>query len=546
MASPYSYEVTQRRHCDAVYNWFGGVHFDYGAHVDLHGALTINRDDFPLLRVNATPQRAAAEVVTLLVETGWIAGSNATVQAENAEQLRKRAEASFSVLPLPLLTLRFGTFADRPVQAGVPKMFRKQCFDKESGEYQSHPWPAMYELQVDATFWCIKRYTYDHFLEWLASQFGRPGVAPKECLIPVVHDYPWGTIQQTLTWDSTNDESILEGDDERQLRFTHSFRLNVLHFRTPTPTEGSSSPGAASGKVGYIHDLNIVECPLVSGTGGGETWMGQDLVSAAPAPKPLSLSMFSVYLEDARLPTKWPKTGVTSAVRRNYLIPVDNGKRAVRKGDLDISVQATTDEVLLSNRHLPLDVSGLAVVMFHADYLAHGTVDMLLASQDPAVDPVVWVPSFRKQLTDTYGPPLLGWQHVSWFALLTFPVFSLTVVGRNTGSQANIRFANTRFHHVRTFNKTAPSSTTPGGAATTYVFNTQAGAHLVVVVLAAGAVASTVVIDGDNYAVDPAAVRGLVALVASNGSITVVVPNGLTHSQVYVQPYGGYWIPSAV
>lgn len=531
MSLPYTYEDTMRRHDEAVLNWLGGLHVDYGDYADVHEITTIDRGDFPILRVFATPQRAVAKVIDLLTYSGWIAGANTSVQTENAAALRARAEKNFSVLPLPVATIYRQDPVPNLADAGGPKLFHRQCFDEVSQEWQTHPWPGSYETNYEVTFWSIKRYSEVFFREWVYSQLGLPGRVENETLLPVVHGYPWGTINQRLVFESSSDESMLEGEDARYLRFTFSFRLRTWLFRKPLPVD-VASPGAASGKVGFIHDAHISECLLLPDVGGGTEWTSYDLPIESPPISSLSLNMFSIYLADNLIPNGWPKVG-NATVRRGAISPEGRAPHPT----LHVQVQDASDEVLLSNRVVPPDDDGRAVVLFRSYYKSTADVELVLASHDPAVAPVTWLNN------RVYGlPASYPWVRVSWFALMAQPAYSLTVRGTGTGDPAVVHLSDIRLHHVRTLGKVTPSSSVPGGGQTVHTFTVGTGAYLAVVVFAGGAVSDVIDVNGDSYIVDPTVEVGLVAIFTPVAtSVTITVPDSIPTDDVYVQPYLGFW-----
>lgn len=515
-----------------MYTWLGNLRIDYGDFADLHEFATIDRNNFPVLRVFATPQRAVAKVIDLLLHSGWIAGADAGVQLETANQLRERALKNFAVLPLPLVTIYRQDPILNPADGGAPKVFRKQCFDPATGEWQSHPWPGSYETTYEVTFWSIKHYTEVFFREWVYSQLGLKGRTDNETLIPVIHDYPWGTINQRLVFEGSSDESELEGEDPRYLRYTFTFRLRTWHFRKPEAVQGISSPGAANGKIGFVHDLNVTEHVLLHETGGGVDWTSEDFPAGSPAIKPLSLNMFSVFLASNFIATQWPKTGAAK-IRLGSIAPAGTSAPST----LHIEVQAPGDEVLISNRVVPLDDDGHAIVLFRAYYKATAPVELVLASDDPQTAPVVWVPNRRVALPATYP-----WKLVSWFGLMSQSVYSLTLAGTGSADVAAVHLSDIRLHHVRTLSKTLPVASTPGGGQTVHDFTVSSAPHLAVVVFAPGAAPASIDIDGVSYAVDPSEEVGLVALFTpTSAAVSITVPDAVSVTEVYVQPYQGFW-----
>lgn len=506
-----------RRHDAAVVQWLGGVTVDYGTHPDLHELVSISRDNLPILRVMAGPDRVRASVVDLLISRGWIAGDSPTLQAANAQTLRSYAEKNFSVLPLPLISITRNDPIHSLPDSGVPKVFRRQAFDQTGQTWEQHQWPGAYETTYAITFWCSKRYTEIFFREWLYSQLGKIGQAEQEVLIPVVHDAPWGTINQRFTLEGSSDLSEFEGENARILRFEYTFRLRTWLFRRPL--------GTAS----YVHDMAVNEQPV------GVGYDSVDAASTNPTIAPVSLNMFSVYMADNLIPTKWPKTG-DATVQHSHLVPPGAVPGKVQRDVLRVTVAASADEVLLSNRAVPLDQAGRAVLSLALDYKATAPARILIASRDPLVEPVVWITNRAFDLTAQ-----AQWAKAQLFTLVEQPIFSATVQG--VGSAAIVHVANVSLVHVRTLGRVDPSSSTPGGGGTIHSFTgLGTGAYLAVVSFATGATSGSIDVDGEVYAVDASTSVGFVAIFTPAGGVaTVTVPTALPTDAVYVQPYSGSW-----
>lgn len=503
MAQPESLEDTMRRHDMAMHEWLGGFRVDYGISTDLHELTPIDRNDFPVLRVFSTPDRVVASVVDTLVRTGWIAGTDPTLLAANAKTLREHAEKNFSVLPLPVVTIVRNDPVPNPTDSGVPKLFRRKVFLAQTQEWQQHRWPGAYETTYAVTFWCLKQYTAVFFREWVKSKLGPIGCAEQECLIPVVHDAPWGTIEQRVVYEGSNDLSDLEGEGPRYWRNEYTFRLRTWHFRPPHATTS------------YVHDEAVNARSI-------EDESSEDLVEPNPAIAPVSLNMFSLYLPASRVPTHWPKRGNATVKRVN--------------GALRATMTDATDEVLISNRVVPLDNQNRAVLSFAASYRSTAQVRSFVASRDPSVEPVTWISNRSHALPARTAPTT-----VQLFTLLKQPVFSVTVQG--DGVPAIIYLSEISLVHVRTQTRSLPASSTPSGPNVVHVWSgLGGGAHLLVASFAAGAMADVIDVGGELYQVDPDVEVGLVALFTPTaGAVTVVVPTAVTLDAIYVHPFLGSW-----
>jgi hypothetical protein len=544
----HSFEDTLRLHDAAFYSFWDALHVDYGnLGLGLGDNLEspfapIDRNDFPILRVFASPQRAVARVVDTLMHTGWLAGADAAAQAASAVVLREKAMEDFAILPLPLLTIFRDDPVDRPEDQGIPKVFRKQCFDESTGSYQTQRWPGAWDIPYRVTCWTIKRYTLEFIREWLMSQIGKPGVSGGEVLIPVDHGAPWGVIRQTLTLDGMGDQSALEGDaDARMIRSEFSFRLKGWHFQRPLPVKGvdPSLPGASTGQVPAIQDLNFQETVFLPGAALGIELDPLDFGGdpALVPPKPVGLNMFSFFIDTSLIPTHWPKLG-NASVRRGNISP--SGKKPVPT--LRIEVQDPTDEVLVSNRTVPLDADALAILTMIWDYKATDATQLLVAHKPPGSGQ----PFASGYVQDL--PAAVSWTHGQVFALIDEPVYSVSVAGTGTAAPAKLDLSQIDLRHVRSpATKTLPDTSVPGGGQTVHTFGTgtplEDRPHLAVVVFTGTPAADTIDVNGELYAVDPAErTVGLVAIFTPSGGVaTVTVPDTIPALSVYVQRYRGPW-----
>lgn len=505
MSVAHSLEDTMRRHDMAVFNWLGNLRVDYGVDKDVNELVPIDRNNFPVLRVFAGPDRVVAQVVDLLVNTGWIAGNDAGVRAQSAEALRARAKENFAVLPLPLISIERQDPVPAPPDSGVPKVFQRQRFIEATQSWEQHQWPGAYETTYRCLFWCTKRYSEVFFREWAYSQLGRRGVGESEALIPVTHEPPWGTIQQRLVFDGSDDESELEGEKTRYFRYGFTFRLRTWHFRKPI------------GETSYVHDIAFQENDISADQNS------LDIASANPTIAPVSLNLFSFYLPDNLVPTQWPKVGTTTV------------KRLANPERMRVTCSSTTDEVLISNRALPLDLQSRAIMSLAFDYTSTAPARALLASRVPGEGAPTWITNRRFDLPTRSLPT-----KVQFFALVKQPIFSAVLTGG--GTPATVYLSNISLRHVRTIGRTVQTSSAPGGGGTIYTWTgLPARAHLVVVSFTTGAVSGTITVGSTPYAINPALQVGLVALVTPSGTLNVTVPSGVTTDDIYVIEYKGSW-----
>jgi hypothetical protein len=545
----HTYEDSIRYHDAAFIGWLGGLHVDYG---DVGLGLEDNlnsplppqdRNNFPVLRVFASPQRLAARVADFLVHTGWVQTSGVPLVAE---QLREKIREDFQVLPLPLCTVIREDPVERLEDSGPAKIFWKQCFDEANLAYQTQPWPAPYDITYRVIVWSIKRYTQEFCREWFLGQIGKPGASVSETYIPVQHRSPWGEMLQALSLEGQADQSDLEGgsDEARALRTEYSFRLKAWLFRRPQPVLGvdPAAPGYAEGQIGAVQGFSLQEAVFQPGTPLGTTldpgdFGGNPTLVAEPA---ISGNHFSFFLIDRAIPTQWSKTGIAT-VRRGSRSPLGIRPHPT----LRITVTGTTDEVLVSNRGAPLDADGLAVMTMAFDYVSDAAVQILAAQKPPG--PVATNP-FESTYVQALpmNPP---WTHGQFFLLMDESTFSFSVTGTGTAAVVDVSQVNIR--HIRSpATKTPPDSSTPGAGVTTHAFSgLEERPHLFVAQWSGSPTTGTIDVNGEMYSVDASEQAiGFVAIFTPSpgGAASIVVPDALPTALVYVQRYFGPWDGTAV
>ena len=525
MAEVHSLEDTMRRHDEAVLAFIRQLRVDYGnlglgIEERRSGFFApIDRNNVPILAVLASPQRAVAKTVDFLLHTGWLTGNSVEAQEATKARLEEAARQNFAVLPLPLVSVRRDDPLPNPQDAGVPKIFRKQCFDPLAGEWQQHQWPVAFETRYSLTFWSIKRYTEVFFREWVYAQLGARGVGNAEVLIPVEHNPPWNVMRQRFTFEGSADVSALEGaDDARLLRFEFPFRLRTWHFRKVFATPSFVHRAAMS--------VNEVQ-PGVD---------PEDSLATLPDP-PLSGNMFSIFLSDQEIPTRWPKTG-NATVRRGSIAPPNPIEGPPPPfNTLRVEVTDPTDEVLVSNRVADTDPDGRAILTFRAKFQASAPVQLVTAVKSPpaAVD------TLFRTVDSRVLPARAAWTQTQFFFLMDAMVYSMGVQG--TGLASLFYLADVILKQVTPGTKIDSTSLTPGGGQTVYGFTGLVGNYLAVVVFDVGATTGTVTVQGDSYLANGTTQIGVVAPFTADaaGEAVVTVPDALPQSEVYVQEYLGFW-----
>jgi hypothetical protein len=228
VALPYSLDDAIRAHDAAIADWLGTYLVDYG---------TINgqdRDDFPILRVMASPHRAFAATADMLVAQGWITDDDPKVAAA-------RATYEWPVLPLPVISFERDNPTISNELANSAGIIRKGTFDPATGEWQAYQYPTHYVTVYRATLWSEKKYTQADFTEWVLSQLGTRGAGPLEMYLSVNHGPVVGSVAQALRYTGAADMSDLEGNDARHMRTQFQFVLRSWLWRAP-PALGMSAP----------------------------------------------------------------------------------------------------------------------------------------------------------------------------------------------------------------------------------------------------------------------------------------------------------------
>lgn len=234
MASPLTFENTLRVHDQAVVNWLGGMTVDYGSGNDIFTYDT-PKLNVPIIVVFATPDRAAATLLNQLLSMNWLGQDEFDRIATEGARIEQ--------MPLPFVSLTRGTPQLDPDLRGVPKYLRSppDQIDVRTGQPYIYQFPAHYRTPYTATFWAARQYTYAFVLEWLMGQLGPLGCHDDELLIPVVHNDPFGTVNQSLKFVGMADRSDLEGTAQRNMRFDAEFTLRTWVIKAPVTNWGGQT-----------------------------------------------------------------------------------------------------------------------------------------------------------------------------------------------------------------------------------------------------------------------------------------------------------------
>lgn len=525
MAPPYTLENTMRVHDVAVWKWLSAFHVDYGEIAGTGAAAP--RDDHPILRVFAAPQRAAATTVDLLVGLGWIA------EDSQADMITK-AEQDFSTLPLPLVTIRRTDPTPDPELYGVPKVLRRKFLDTVTGKWQFHPWPGHYRTEYTLTFWSKKRYSEVHFREWIYSELGKIGRNDIETLIPVEHGEPWGTWDQSFKFMGSSDLSDLEGVEQRYMRFEFNFSLRTWMMRAPIADDltGTAFP---------IERIGQDVC--FPGTGFGDFTEDTDEVDSSDNDKQ-SDNLFYFPFTDHQMVTLWPREGPTAKVARGIIEPDGKVKNAF-PDTLKISVTDVSDAVEIAERLTTLDAAGNVIFGLSFNYVADGRVELEIKQRDLDVQPEVISSVFSLILTEARR-----WRKVHQFFVGNENTIISEIRGIIGEPEHTVNLNAIDLRHISTLDKITPSATIDLGTEDRHEWTgLESEAYLIVLLITSTIGGFNVVTAEDDVAtpaftsqqtVDSSVNVGAVFLVQpKTDSLALRVPKTTTVASVYVQRYHG-------
>lgn len=523
MATPHSFENTLRVHDAAFFNWLGGLRVDYGT----VGAE--DRSNFPILRVFASPDRAFASVVDLLVRLCWIDGATAQAMRDNAD--------NFAVLPLPVATIFRGDSTPDPELRGTPKVFRKRWYNLQTRQWEQHPWPGHYRTPYTVSFWMTRRYTEAFIREWVMAQLGQRGVAETEVLIPVVHAAPWETIRQALRFDDFADNSELEGEEPRWIRFDATFALRTWLFRVVEPAQEEVQ------RVGAATRVSRTGSAVLPGDELGDDALG-------PSPEDVwSENLYVVPIPNVFLATVMVKTG-DATVEPGLLAPA--GRRPLRD-DLHITAEVQADAVTVGEWPIVPDADGVAVYSYAFQYLASDPVELETLQRDPTADVIVSADSFVL-------PRAPRWERFHLFTLVRGeggPVavedrtsLILRVAGIPPSAVQDVHLHAIDVRHVVRQTPVAPATTVTGGGFVTRTWTGLAKrGYLVILVLTATSGGANVAVFTDDAAVPTQTIQrtldasvnagAAVLMQPSRDSLVLKVPTSMTVEAAYIQVFDG-------
>lgn len=516
MSLPHTNDDTLRIHDLAVMEWLRGLRLDYGT------IAGVPRNQFPVLAVMASPSRAFATAVDLLVEQGWLS-------AQANQTLRDSAESDWSILPLPVVSVQRDVPVYDPELVGVPRTQYRKQIDPITGRWVTHDWPNHYRTQYRATFWCLTRATEAYINEWVVTQFSKLGASNREAFLPVNHRAPWGTMQQSFLFDSAIDLSDLEGTGPRYIRIEYSFRLRTWYMRPPQD----------GGEV-----VNVVTPSLAFASRDAEGVLALDQVQVPTVP--VSGNLFRNPIDPESM-DMWPRWGA-SEVTEGTCYPGASDPFTLPARSVQATVQADASGVLIAE-HLvyrpTTPVNAWAIVLLAFQYRSNADTSVELAQY---TDPAVITAAREVALANTLG----DWKRFQRFAIVRRNVAQWSISGAGTVTPAILTFTDVDSRQV--FDDPAARvafiAQSSGGGAITYEWAGLASdAYLLVGVLdpastGAGVVAAVsnilTSVQDEQQSVNPALDIGFVLLSRPyGGSCRLIVPNALVLAAVYALRYAG-------
>lgn len=529
MAKPFSFDDTMRIHDAAVYDFVGTLLVDYG---NISGQLNNN---FPILRVMASPQRSIAQVVDLLISLKWI-------EDADKDKLIEKARDNFAVLPLPLVTIERGEPTPDPELAGVPKVFRRIFLNPDTGKWEFHQWPGHYKTDYTLTFWSVKQYTMAFLREWVYGQLGQIGAGEYETFLDVKHRQPWGIVKSSFKFTGSGNLSDLEGEESRYMRIEFSFTLRTWMTKEPSFLPALPSIAGLGPTADFIERISLDALGFDNNYGiDHEDEVPLDIRDAQARKETDNLFIFPFDSVDT--PTKWPKTG--NAEVAHGRVSLNGGNQFRRQHNaLRIKVAKQSDKVEIAERLVIRDPRDIALAGISFDYLTDSRVELALTQRDLADDSLSSVASLILPATGRI------WRPVHRFTVVNKDTFQAEIAGIGNQAPQTAHLDNIDIRLICSLAQVFPDSSVVGGSETVHTWiGLEKAPHLCILIITAtvGGINTVTVEDDDSspahtleQIADSAVNVGLVFLVQPvDDSVAARVPNTTTLASVYLQRYHG-------
>lgn len=527
MAKPFSFDDSMRIHDAAVYDFIGTLRLDYG---NIAGQLNNN---FPILRVMASPQRAVAQVVDLLISLGWITDAD-------KDKLIEKARDNFAVLPLPIATIERGEPNPDPELSSVPKIFRRIFLNTTTGKWEFHQWPAHYKTDYTVTFWSVKKYTMEFMREWVYGQLGKIGASEYETFLDVKHRSPWNTIKSSFKFTGSGDLSDLEGETSRYMRVEFTFTLRTWITKEPSLLPTLPSIAALGPTADFIESVSTDVFGLDNDYG---IFHEDEVPLDSPDARKETANLFFFPFNSSDTPTLWPKTGTAEVEHARVSL---NGKDQFRRlhDTLRIKVTDQSDTVEIAERLVTRDTNGIAVAGISFDYMTDLDVELALSQRNLSDNVVSSVASL------VLTPTGRNWKRVHRFTVVEKDTFLAEIAGVPNQALQTAYLDNIDIRLICSLPPILPDSSVVGGSETvhTWIALEKVPFLCILIVTATTGGINTVTVEDDDSSpthtleqiADSSVNVGLVFLVQPNDdSVVARVPNTTTLSSVYLQRYFG-------
>ncbi len=252
MALPHTADDAIRIHDIAIFDWLESLKFHYPEIPNPVDATRViaAKQDFPIIRVMASPSRAYASIIDTLIWQNWIPETD-------GQAMRDLASDNLAVLPLPACSIQRSDPRPDTDLSNPAFVWQKGFFNCDTGQWDYYRWPKSWLTDYTITFWATNVFSKAFWLEWAMAQFGNKGMGVNETVIPVTHQAPFGTINARLQFGGMTDLTELEGDEQRYTRSELTVTLRtwitmpkLMDGDIPTDGDGCGDGSEDSGGIG--------------------------------------------------------------------------------------------------------------------------------------------------------------------------------------------------------------------------------------------------------------------------------------------------------
>lgn len=206
---------TLRNADQTIYDWLGLITVDYGRAFVYEGN---DLSEFPIFRVWASPERAFANIRTLMIQQGMI--------IPDTELNSIPDEDLYRVLPLPACSIRRTGISPTQELHSVPS-FMRMGVKSEGLSWIKYKYPTPYEAEYEINFYAKTMNTMNYLVENVLGRFTHQGAGVNRAYVNTPARAPWNSRLAEMTFQNLSDNSTLEATqhDNRSLRMTLSVTL---------------------------------------------------------------------------------------------------------------------------------------------------------------------------------------------------------------------------------------------------------------------------------------------------------------------------------